>query len=565
MNHEQVVRTIEAGRIIAILRGDFGGQEQRIVETLCDAGISAVEVTLNSPHVFATIEMLARLADQTDGRLVIGAGTVLTREEARNAAAAGARFIVSPNRDAGVIAETRNLGMASFPGCFTPSEIVEAMQAGATAVKLFPAECLGVPFVRALRGPLPDIRVVPTGGVTPEKAAEYFAAGAWAAGVGSELTGRDRAELATAAGLEKLRQRAAAFAAAARAPQKKHPHAVRKSGFDPPSGKQNNCVICIDTGTTNTRLWLTRGGQALERAGAGVGVRDTAREGSPAKLRQTIKTLIDELRARRPELTPACVVAAGMITSPLGLAEVPHVTAPVSARDLAARVKRLQFPDVTELPVLLVPGVRTAPNKQGPPRDGIIPDIGALDVMRGEETLVVGLQVLGKIRMPGVVLNLGSHWKAISLDLEGRIAGSVTSLSGEMIHATQTQTILASAVPQARPDFIDLFWCEAGLREQKAAGLARALFCVRLLELECAGNAEERLSWLIGAYIGADMTALLRRGILTYGVTVYLTGAPALTGAWEHILTLAGLKAVVIGEADIERGLLVGLHEIAGL
>ncbi|MCI0339400.1 MAG: bifunctional 4-hydroxy-2-oxoglutarate aldolase/2-dehydro-3-deoxy-phosphogluconate aldolase [Acidobacteria bacterium] len=208
MKAETTLRLIETGRVIAIMRGQFGGREEDIVAAIVEAGVTAVEVTLNSPNAIDSIERLAR---RFGLNTAIGAGTVLRPGDVERVADAGAQFIVSPNRNLEVIATTKRLGLVSLPGCFTPSETIEAIEAGADAVKLFPAVCLGVNFVRALRGPLPDVRLVPTGGVTPEAAREYFAAGAWAVGAGSELIGKD---VMLPGGMENLRTRAAEFAAA---------------------------------------------------------------------------------------------------------------------------------------------------------------------------------------------------------------------------------------------------------------------------------------------------------------------------------------------------------------
>jgi 2-dehydro-3-deoxyphosphogluconate aldolase/(4S)-4-hydroxy-2-oxoglutarate aldolase len=205
MNTEKTLRLIETGRVIAIMRGDFGGGEEEIVAAIVEAGVTAVEVTLNSPNAIGAIE---RLAKRFGINTAVGAGTVLSSENVERVADVGARFIVSPNRDLKVIETTKRLSLVSLPGCFTPSEIVEAIGAGADAVKLFPAVSLGVNFVKALRGPFPDLRVVPTGGVTPDGAREYLAAGAWAVGAGSELIGKD---VMLPGGLEKLRARAAEF------------------------------------------------------------------------------------------------------------------------------------------------------------------------------------------------------------------------------------------------------------------------------------------------------------------------------------------------------------------
>jgi 2-dehydro-3-deoxyphosphogluconate aldolase/(4S)-4-hydroxy-2-oxoglutarate aldolase len=204
---ESVLEQIGVGRVVAILRGSFAGREEEIVAELVAGGVTAVEVTLNSPAALATI---ARLVARFGDRLALGAGTVLTVEEVERVADAGGRFIVSPNRNVAVIGRTKQLGLVSLPGCFTPSEMVEALDAGADAIKLFPIQPLGLDFIRAVQGPLPGIRLVPTGGVTPELAERYFAAGAWAVGVGSELLGRD---LVTAPQLDGLRQRALAYTA----------------------------------------------------------------------------------------------------------------------------------------------------------------------------------------------------------------------------------------------------------------------------------------------------------------------------------------------------------------
>ena len=207
---DETMTRIAAGKVVAIFRGDFGGMETDIVAAMADAGLTAVEVTLTSPDALAAIE---RVAKAFGSRMAVGAGTVLSTAEVDRCAAAGATFIVSPNRDLAVIAHTKKLGLGSFPGCFTPSEIVEAVSAGADAAKLFPASVLGPGFVKAIRGPLPKVKIVPTGGVTPEAAKGYLDAGAWGVGAGSELVNKD---VMSPGGLDRLRARTAAYLAACR-------------------------------------------------------------------------------------------------------------------------------------------------------------------------------------------------------------------------------------------------------------------------------------------------------------------------------------------------------------
>ena len=188
METQQVLANVHQGGIIAILRGDFAGAELEIATVLTGEGVRAVEVTLNSPGALRMIEMIAsRLGTE----FAIGAGTVLLQNEVGMVAGAGASFIVSPNRDTAVIETTKRVGLASFPGCFTPSEIVEARAAGADAIKLFPARLISPELLADLRGPLDGIRFVPTGGIGPDRAPEYRRAGAFAIGVGSGLVNPD--------------------------------------------------------------------------------------------------------------------------------------------------------------------------------------------------------------------------------------------------------------------------------------------------------------------------------------------------------------------------------------
>jgi Entner-Doudoroff aldolase len=206
---ERTLARIADGRIIAILRGDFRGLDLEIASVLYESGITAIEVTLNSPDAFGAIEQLTKgIGD----KLSIGVGTVMSLDQVDRAAASGVHFIVSPNCNLRVIAATKRHDMISIPGCFTPSEICDALEAGADAVKLFPAISLGADFVRAVRSPLGEVRMIPTGGINPEMAHEYLAAGAWAIGVGSELVSND---VLAVGGLVRLRSRAAAFIEAA--------------------------------------------------------------------------------------------------------------------------------------------------------------------------------------------------------------------------------------------------------------------------------------------------------------------------------------------------------------
>jgi 2-dehydro-3-deoxygalactonokinase len=318
------------------------------------------------------------------------------------------------------------------------------------------------------------------------------------------------------------------------------------------------CAIYIDMGTTNTRAWLMCDRQILARVSEPVGVRDAARDGPAGQIRATLRKLTVKLRSEftLSSCTPMCIAAAGMIGSPLGLAEIPHVPAPAGFVRLAASSRWFQFPEVSELPILVVPGVRSGPERM------TIDTIHQTDVMRGEETLCVGLHTLGLVRVPGIVLSLGSHWKAIRLDADGCVERSVTSLSGELVHAAQMQTILASSVLRERPGTISQEWTEAGMREQRRSGLARALFCVRLLELAGQGTPEDRLAFMIGAFLATDLDKLVRSGMFLSDLPVVVVGPAALAEAWRKALTEASVSAKVVAPDSTEAALLEGLRRI---
>lgn len=184
------------GGLVAIFRGD--GDVERLAsacEALAGAGVQAVEVTLDTPGALTAIE---RLAQRFAGRLHVGAGTVLDAEATRRAVDAGAAFVVAPGLDEGTVTRALELGVPVLPGVFTPTEVLAARRLGCEAVKLFPAGPVGPGYLKALRGPIPDVAIVPTGGIGLADVPGYLAAGAHAVGLGSALTRLDADELARA-------------------------------------------------------------------------------------------------------------------------------------------------------------------------------------------------------------------------------------------------------------------------------------------------------------------------------------------------------------------------------
>jgi 2-dehydro-3-deoxygalactonokinase len=315
----------------------------------------------------------------------------------------------------------------------------------------------------------------------------------------------------------------------------------------------DDTLLCVDVGTTNTRAWLTQGTQVLVRRETPVGARDTARDGHAGALARALRDLLADVRRGLPEAAPRRILAAGMISSPQGLCEIPHVAAPVGPSELAEASREQVLSEVSDLPFLLVPGVRThaRPGAEG---------ISGRDIMRGEETLGLGLATLGLLPPGGGLLNLGSHWKLVRLDRESRLVFSVTSIAGELLQAVRAQTILASALPEGSLEQADAAQVRRGMQEARRAGLARALFCVRLLELARETSPAERLSFALGALIGADFDHL--EAALGAGTAVTIAGGEKSGGAWAQVLADAGHPVRSLSPAQVEAGLLAGLRAI---
>jgi 2-dehydro-3-deoxyphosphogluconate aldolase/(4S)-4-hydroxy-2-oxoglutarate aldolase len=181
-----VLDSLRASGVIAILRGTRADRIPAVADVLVTAGISCIEITLNTAGALAA---LAALAAAPPSGSMLGAGTVLSPDAAARAVDAGARYLVTPNVDPAVIAAGVDRGVAVFPGALTPTEIAAAWTAGAAAVKVFPAGALGADYIRAVRAPLDHIPLVPTGGISIDAADTYLDAGAIGVAIGGPLVG----------------------------------------------------------------------------------------------------------------------------------------------------------------------------------------------------------------------------------------------------------------------------------------------------------------------------------------------------------------------------------------
>lgn len=184
MSKDTTLSRILHSGVVAVLRAPNGEMLADVAQALLAGGVEAIEVTFTVPNAHRVLE---QVTDRLGDKIVLGAGTVLDVETARTALLAGAEFVVSPTLNLDVIRLCRRYSKAVMPGAFTPTEVLTAWEAGADVVKVFPSDVTGPAYLKALRGPLPQVRLMPTGGVNLETLPAFLKAGACAVGVGGAL------------------------------------------------------------------------------------------------------------------------------------------------------------------------------------------------------------------------------------------------------------------------------------------------------------------------------------------------------------------------------------------
>jgi 2-dehydro-3-deoxyphosphogluconate aldolase / (4S)-4-hydroxy-2-oxoglutarate aldolase len=185
MNIDEAVASIKKVGIVPVIRASNVDEAKQAVEAVCAGGIPIVEITMTVPNA---TQVIRGVIEQHGNKVLTGAGTVLTGEQAKACLDAGAEFLVSPGLSIAVLEVARSRGKLAIPGALSPTELMTALSAGAQVIKIFPCGNVGGPkYLKALRGPFPNAQLIPTGGVNATNAADYFAAGAFALGVGADL------------------------------------------------------------------------------------------------------------------------------------------------------------------------------------------------------------------------------------------------------------------------------------------------------------------------------------------------------------------------------------------
>ncbi|MBM3290551.1 MAG: bifunctional 4-hydroxy-2-oxoglutarate aldolase/2-dehydro-3-deoxy-phosphogluconate aldolase [Candidatus Hydrogenedentes bacterium] len=215
MDRQKALDFIKTHCVVAVVRADSGGEDLvRVVEAVAEGGVRCIELTMTTPGALQALELASKKLADAD--VLLGVGTVLDAETCRMAILAGAQFIVTPTLAPAVAQMARRYGKPVALGALTPTEILAAWEAGADAVKVFPSSVGGPDYIKAIKGPLPQIPLMPTGGVEVNNVADFLKAGAFALGVGGNLVSKKLVDAKDFAGLTKNARAFADAVAAAR-------------------------------------------------------------------------------------------------------------------------------------------------------------------------------------------------------------------------------------------------------------------------------------------------------------------------------------------------------------
>ena len=184
MNKKLILDEIFNRKAVAVLRVKEENKLKKVIEAINAGGVSVAEITMTVPNA---IKLIEKMSNELDEHIIIGVGSVLSKEVAEDAIKAGAKYVVSPILKKEIIEMAQKYDVPVMPGCFTPTEIYSAFEMGADIVKVFPADIVGMPFFKAILAPMPHLKLMPTGGVSLTNAGDWIKAGACAVGIGSAL------------------------------------------------------------------------------------------------------------------------------------------------------------------------------------------------------------------------------------------------------------------------------------------------------------------------------------------------------------------------------------------
>jgi len=305
----------------------------------------------------------------------------------------------------------------------------------------------------------------------------------------------------------------------------------------------SKCYLVIDCGTTNLRVTLLdENKNKVDVVKAEGGVRHTSIDGHNGRLRTLLRESIETVLSKNGHTmqdVEKCV-ASGMITSALGLLEIPHVPAPAGAAELRAKMQKKVFEDIAPFEIEFIPGMR---NFAGPVD---LENFSGMDMMRGEEVEAIGLYKLLAPKGAAMFVLPGTHNKFVSMDRDGKMLGCMTSISGEMLDAITHHTIIAEAVGHSfvNADEYDSEYAKAGARECAVSGLGRAAFAGRILATLGGRDKAKLQSYLLGAVLALDVQAMQSFVGDQENVEAYIAGKAPLQQCFCDVM-----EALAAGEA----------------
>jgi len=323
--------------------------------------------------------------------------------------------------------------------------------------------------------------------------------------------------------------------------------------------------MTIDGGTTNTRVRVLRNDQVIGKACAPVGVRNTAISGSKDilfdALRRAIREALDAVGIREEDL--ALVTASGMITSNVGIYEVPHISTPAGLEELAAGSRLVKIPQLMDVPILFIPGIKNNYNvgERGE-------NLEAMDIMRGEETEALGVLEVLPLKGPLTMILPGSHTKIIKINERNQIAGCLTTMAGEIFSTLATETILADAIPPNLVSRVDPEMIARGAAISRRVGLTRGCFSTRIMSQFMPANGDQLANFLLGVVLGQDLIAIKNSRACAFNrqEKIVIGGPSPLRLALYTLLAQEpGVKdkLVLLDDATVEISTALGARKIA--
>lgn len=325
------------------------------------------------------------------------------------------------------------------------------------------------------------------------------------------------------------------------------------------------CIL-IDSGTTNSRIRLVEEATSLikDSEKVKVGVRNTAIEGNSGSLKLHLKEGLRTLLQRNFILPKDInyIVASGMITSNLGIYEVPHVIGPAQVNDFVEQSKVIIIEDFFNIPCIFVPGL----SNQSISKDTLVDEINQMDVMRGEEVESIGIMKQLQLSGKGIIVLPGSHTKFVIVDANQSIVSCLSTLGGEILMALQRETILSNSLSSNLVEEVDKELLTKGFNAAKEYGLTRSFYHVRLLQLFSNLSENQRANYFVGAVIHDDIRSLLQTvGNIEDMEWIVVGGSNPLRGIFSFLLSQMNENWKVIEATDdqVENSLVLGAQEIA--